>query len=229
MAYKYDFIEYMIMHKALKFGEFTTKSGRLSPYFINTGEFRTGSQIARLGEFYADCIVDQMEKGLISKDVNVIFGPAYKGIPLAVSTSIALCSKHGMDIGYCFNRKEAKDHGEGGNFVGAKLCDGDKVLILDDVITAGTAIREILPIVKAAADVTICGMLISVDRMERGQGELSAVAEITREFDIPVFPIVNVLEIIEMLKGREINGEIVFTNDNKEAMDAYLEQYGATK
>lgn len=229
MTYKSDFIEYMILQSALKFGEFQTKSGRLSPYFINTGEFRTGSQIARLGEFYADCIVDQMEKGLIPKDINIIFGPSYKGIPLAVSAAIALSSKYGIDIGYCFNRKEAKDHGEGGNFVGAKLKDGDKVLILDDVITAGTAIREVLPIVKAAADVTICGMIISVDRMERGQGELSAVSEVTKEFGISVFPIVNVIEIIEVLEGREINGEIILSPERKEAMDAYLEQYGASK
>ena len=228
MAYKSDFIEYMIKQKALKFGEFTTKSGRQSPYFINTGEFRTGSQISRLGDFYADCIVDQMDNGRIPKDINVLFGPAYKGIPLAVSTSIALSSKHGVDIGYCFNRKEAKDHGEGGNFVGAKLTDGDKLLILDDVITAGTAIREVLPIVKAAADVNICGMFISVDRMERGQGELSAVAEVTKEFEIPVFPIVNVLEIIEILEGREISGEVVLSPERKGAMNAYLEQYGAT-
>jgi orotate phosphoribosyltransferase len=213
--YKKDFIAYMAEAGVLKFGEFTTKSGRQSPYFINTGLFNKGGQIAKLGEFYAACIMANIENGSISKDVSVIFGPAYKGIPLSVATSIAL-AKQGLDIGYCFNRKEAKDHGEGGSLVGAGLKDGDKVLVIDDVITAGTAIREVLPVIAGAADVQIAGLVISVDRMEVGKGDKSAVEEVEEDLGVPVFPIVTVRDIIGSVEG-----------ENRVRIEAYLEKYGS--
>jgi orotate phosphoribosyltransferase len=220
--YKLQFIEFLSDIGALKFGEFTTKSGRLSPYFINTGEFRTGSQIGRLGEFYAFCIRSHISSGEIPADIDMLFGPAYKGIPLAVSASIALSNfaepedSGYRDIGYCFNRKEEKDHGEGGSFVGSKITDGCKVLLLDDVITAGTAAREIIPLVRSAAkDVQICGMIISVDRMERGTGALSAAAELEKEQGIRVFPIVNIKEIMATQD-----------TETQTAIEEYLEKYG---
>jgi orotate phosphoribosyltransferase len=194
--YKQQFIREMMECGALKFGDFTTKSGRQSPYFINTGAFNTGSRIDRLSACYAACIVEQMESGKLPKDLDVLFGPAYKGIPLAATVAVALSRTYGIDLGYVFNRKEAKDHGEGGALVGKKLADGDRVLILDDVITAGTAIRETMPVVRAAADVSIVGLVISVDRMERGQGENTAVEEVRRDLSIDVFPLVTIKDIL---------------------------------
>jgi orotate phosphoribosyltransferase len=217
MTYKEAIIEYMIKINALKFGEFITKSGRLSPYFINTGTFSTGEDIAALGGFYADCIAEHMAAGEIAQDANVIFGPAYKGIPLAVATAIALAEKHGKNLGYCFDRKQEKDHGEGGNLVGSGLKDGDKVIIIDDVITAGTAIRQTLPKLKAAANITIEAMIISVDRMERGQGEKSAVEEVQEDLGIKVYPIITAKDILEKTADKE----------TKEKIEAYLNQYGA--
>lgn len=195
MSYKKEFIEFMLHAGALTFGDFTTKSGRKTSYFINTGSYKTGSQIEKLGEFYAKCIFENMEAGKISKDINCLFGPAYKGIPLVITTAIALSRNYNMDLNYCFNRKEVKDHGEGGSMVGYKLQDGDKILMIEDVITAGTAVRECLPTLKAAAEVEIEGLIISVDRMEKGTGELTATEEIEKEFGIKTFPIVNVEEI----------------------------------
>jgi orotate phosphoribosyltransferase len=227
MDYKKDFVAFLIRSEALLFGEFTLKSGRISPYLVNTGKFDTGGKIGTLGGYYASCIVDLMDKGLIPKDIDVVFGPAYKGIPLAVATSIALSEKFDLDVGYSFNRKEDKDHGEGGNLVGRKLKDGDKVLILDDVITAGTAIREVLPIVKNAADIEIVGMVFSVDRMERGRSEKSAVAEVREHLGVGVFPIVTVLDIVDSLEG---GAATVATGSQREtiaAMRTYLEAYGA--
>ena len=194
--YKTLFIADMIEAGALKFGDFITKSGRPSPYFINTGEFNTGSRIGRLGQFYAACIADNMERGKIPKDISLLFGPAYKGIPLALAAAAALADRHGIDPGYCFNRKEAKDHGEGGSLVGRRPQDGDKVLILDDVITAGTAIRETLPLIAAAAQVKVAGMIISVDRMEKGQGVGTAVEEVRQDLGVEVFPIITVKDIL---------------------------------
>jgi orotate phosphoribosyltransferase len=215
--YKKEFVAYMREVGVLRFGDFVTKSGRQSPYFVNTGLFNKGSQIAKLGEFYAACIVEKMEEGSIPKDVNVIFGPAYKGIPLSVVTSVAL-SQRGVDVGYCFNRKEAKDHGEGGALVGVGLHDGDKVIIIDDVITAGTALREVLPVIVAAADVKIAGLVISVDRMEIGTGKRSAVDEVREDLGVPVFPIVTVQDIIESVEG-----------DERARIEAYLEKYGGAR
>ncbi|HAN44466.1 MAG TPA: orotate phosphoribosyltransferase, partial [Ruminococcaceae bacterium] len=192
MSYKQSFIEFMVKSGVLTFGDFTAKSGRKTPYFINTGNYKTGYQAAKLGEFYADCI----KANLNDNDYDALFGPAYKGIPLSVATAIALNNKYGTDKNYCFNRKEAKDHGEGGSMVGYKLKDGDKVIIIEDVITAGTAVRECVPLLKAAANVEIAGMIISVDRMERGQGEKSAVQEVKEQFGISTYPLVTVRDII---------------------------------
>ncbi len=200
MNYKKEFIKFMCNSKVLTFGDFTLKSGRKAPYFINTGNYKTGEQISRLGEFYARCI----EENKIETDV--LFGPAYKGIPLCVSAAAALYSKSGKNLNYCFNRKEAKDHGEGGVIVGHKLKDNDKVLIIEDVITAGTAIREVLPILKAAADVSVSGVIISVDRMEKGKSDKSAVQEVYDEFGIKVYPIVTVEDIIGCIKDGTIDG-----------------------
>lgn len=195
MNYKREFIDFMLSAGALTFGDFTTKSGRKTSYFINTGSYKTGSQIEKLGEFYAKCIFENMEAGKISKDITCLFGPAYKGIPLVITTSMALFKNYNIDLNYCFNRKEAKDHGEGGSMVGYKLQNGDKVLMIEDVITAGTAVRECLPVLMSAAAVEIEGLIISVDRMEKGTGDLTATEEIEKEFGIKTFSIVNVEEI----------------------------------
>lgn len=220
MSYKTDFIEFMVRSGVLRFGDFTTKSGRKSPYFVNTGNYKTGAQMSKLGKYYAECL-----KSNVGKDFDVLFGPAYKGIPLATVTACSLFNEYGIDKPYCFNRKEAKDHGEGGNMVGAKLSDGDRVVIIEDVITAGTAVRETLPQLKAAADVKVEHMIISVDRMERGQSGTTAIKEIGAEFGIKVHPIVTVRDIIEHLHNRPIDGEIVLTNEIKERMEEYLAKY----
>ncbi|WP_044974952.1 orotate phosphoribosyltransferase [Ruminococcus sp. HUN007] len=210
MSYKNDFIKFMTECGVLTFGDFTLKSGRKAPYFVNTGNYKTGKQLAKLGEFYAECIKDHG----ISPDT--LFGPAYKGIPLAVSCSVALFNKYGMDVNYCFDRKEAKDHGEGGVIVGKQLTDGEKVVIIEDVITAGTAIRQVIPVLKNAADVKIEAMVISVDRMEKGkEGDLSAVQEVKRDFGIEVFSIVTIEDIIKAIEDGVIKG--------KEYLDKMLE------
>ena len=201
MTYKEQFIKFMTECGVLTFGDFTIKSGRKAPYFINTGNYNTGRQLAKLGEFYAECIKEN------NIEVETLFGPAYKGIPLAVACASALYNKYDTEVYYCFDRKEAKDHGEGGVIVGKKLADKEKVVIIEDVITAGTAIRQVLPVLKAAADVDITGMVISVDRMEKGQGELSAVQEVYKEFGIKIYPIVTVQDIIDAIKNGVIEGQ----------------------
>ena len=209
MTYKEQFIKFMTECGVLTFGDFTLKSGRKAPYFINTGNYNTGRQLAKLGEFYAECIKEN------NIEVETLFGPAYKGIPLAVACAAALYNKYYTDVNYCFDRKEAKDHGEGGVIVRKKLADKEKVVIIEDVITAGTAIRQVLPVLKAAADVDITGMVISVDRMEKGQGELSAVQEVYKEFGIKIYPIVTVQDIIDAISNGVIEG--------KEYLDKMLE------
>ncbi len=221
MNYKQEFIKFMVRSGVLTFGDFTAKSGRKTPYFINTGNYKTGAQAARLGEFYAQCLTEN-----IPGKVDALFGPAYKGIPLSVATAIALANNHGRDVNYCFNRKEAKDHGEGGVMVGYKLQDGDKVVIIEDVITAGTAMRESLPILAAAAKVEVVGVIISVDRTEKGKGEKSAIQEIRDEFGIPVYSIVTAREIIDNLYNVEVDGKVYIDDVMKGKMEAYLEQYG---
>ncbi len=215
MSYKKDFVKFMWEAGVLTFGEFTLKSGRKAPYFINTGNYKTGEHIAKLGEFYAKCI---KENGI---HADVFFGPAYKGIPLAVTAAISNYKENGENVNYCFNRKEAKDHGEGGVMVGHKLQDGDKVLIIEDVITAGTAIRESLPILKAAADVDVCGVVISVDRMEKNKSDRSAVQEVFDEFGIKVYPIVTINDIIESIEDGTIPGK-----EYLPAMKEYRKVYG---
>lgn len=220
MSYKTEFIEFMVRSGVLRFGEFTTKSGRQSPYFVNTGNYKTGSQLSKLGKYYAECLKENVGDGY-----DVLFGPAYKGIPLAVVTASAMYTEYGIDKPYCFNRKEAKDHGEGGNMVGAKLSDGDRVVIIEDVITAGTAVRETLPQLKAAADVKVEHMIISVDRMERGQSGTTAIKEIGAEFGIKVHPIVTVRDIIEHLYNRELDGKVILDDEIRARMEKYLETY----
>ncbi len=222
MAYKQEFIEFMVKAGVLTFGDFITKSGRKTPYFINTGNYRTGAQAAKLGEFYADCIAEN-----IVGRIDALFGPAYKGIPLSVACAIALFNKYGRDVGYCFNRKEAKDHGEGGSMVAYKLKDGDRILIIEDVITAGTAVRECIPVLKSAVDIEIAGLVISVDRMERGSGGLSAIEEIKREFGIKTYPIVTVREIIGYLHNRQIDGRVYVDDAVRSRIEEYLKTYGA--
>ena len=223
--YKQDFIKFMVRSGVLTFGDFTTKSGRKTPYFVNTGNYKTGEQAARLGEFYAQCIEENIARGNIGGNIAALFGPAYKGIPLAVAASVALFTKHGRNVNYCFNRKEAKDHGEGGSMVGYKLQDGDHVLITEDVITAGTAVRECLPVLTAAADVRVDGLIVSVDRMERGQGDKTAIQEIEAEFGIKTFPIVTVREIIEAIHNVEIDGKVVIDDAVCARMEDYLARY----
>ena len=219
MDYKLEFIAFMARAGALTFGDFTTKSGRKTPYFVNTGKYSSGGQIAQLGNFYAECILANV------KDCEniVLFGPAYKGISLAVATAIAL-SQRGVNISYCFNRKEAKDHGEGGDLVGHKLARGDRVLIIEDVITAGTAVREVLPILQSAGAV-IEGLVISVDRMERGTGTRTAIQQIWDEHSIPTFPIVNVRDILATLHCKPVDGKVLINDEIAARMKAYMSEY----
>jgi orotate phosphoribosyltransferase len=211
--YQRDFIQLAIEHQALCFGEFTLKSGRTSPYFFNAGKFQTGAALAALGRFYADAIV---AAGL---DYDVVFGPAYKGIPLAATTAVALADGHQQDKPYCFNRKEAKDHGEGGNLVGAPL--QGKILIIDDVITAGTAVREVMDIIKGAG-AEPAAVVIGLNRQEKGQGELSAIQEVEKDYGIPVVSIVNLDDIIAYLGEQEGQETMVA------AISDYRQQYGVS-
>ena len=211
--YKREFIDFMIEAGVLTFGDFVTKSGRNTPYFVQTGKYRTGAQIRRLGEFYADAIEANFD------GFDVLFGPAYKGIPLAVETASALAAR-GADVGFMFNRKEAKDHGEGGVLVGHVPQPGDRVLIIEDVTTAGTSIRETVPILRAAADIELAGLIVSVDRMERGTGDKAALAQVGEEFAMPTHAIVTVEEIIE---HADLSEELT------ERMGAYLDEYGAVR
>lgn len=218
--YKEEFIAFMVDCGVLTFGDFTTKSGRKTPFFINTGNYKTGAQMSRLGGFYAAAIKDRFE------DVDVLFGPAYKGIPLVVTASIALADKHGKDVAFCFNRKEAKDHGEGGSLVGKKLVDNDRVLIVEDVTTAGTSIRETVPILQAAAQVQLAGLIVSVDRMERGTEPQSALQEVSEAFDMKTAAIVTLDEIVTFLYNRDINGKVILDDEIKARIDDYRAQYG---
>ncbi len=220
--YQSEFIGFLLETGALTFGDFTTKSGRKTPFFLNTGLYRTGSQLERLGEFYAAAIQAQL-----GMNFDVIFGPAYKGIPIVVTTAQAL-SRHAHDVAFCFDRKEVKDHGEGGMLVGHKLKDGDRVLIVEDVTTAGTSIRETVPKLKAAANVTLAGLIVSVDRQEKGQGERAALTELASEFDMPTFPIVNLDQILIYLKDHQGEENVPELSDDLWGrIHAYREKYGA--
>ena len=210
-AYQRDFIRFAIDRGVLRFGEFTLKSGRTSPYFFNAGLFNTGSALAQLGRFYAAAIVDS---GI---SFDVLFGPAYKGIPLAATTAVALAEHHDRDLPWCFNRKEAKAHGEGGSLVGSPL-EGD-ILIIDDVITAGTAIREVMQIIQAQG-AKAAGVMIALNRQERGKGELSAIQEVERDFGIPVISIVSLNQVLQFLAEDETLKQYL------PAVEAYRAQYG---
>ncbi|MEZ8141229.1 orotate phosphoribosyltransferase [Enterovibrio norvegicus FF-33] len=210
-AYQRQFIEFALEKQVLKFGEFTLKSGRKSPYFFNAGLFNTGRDLARLGRFYAEALVDA------NIDYDLLFGPAYKGIPIATTTAVALAEHHDVDTPYCFNRKEAKNHGEGGNLVGSAL-EG-RVMLVDDVITAGTAIRESMEIIQAnGAD--LAGVLVAIDRQERGNGELSAIQEVERDFGCKVVSIVSLGDLVTYLEEQGTNPEQL------DSVKAYRAEYG---
>ncbi|MCL2856145.1 MAG: orotate phosphoribosyltransferase [Oscillospiraceae bacterium] len=221
MDYKSEFIAFMARAGALTFGDFVTKSGRNTPYFVNTGKYSQGEQIAQLGSFYAECIMDNVK--IVPGEKIVLFGPAYKGITLAVATAIALAGR-GINVSYSFNRKEVKDHGEGGSLVGHKLVKGDRVLIIEDVITAGTAVREVLPILRGA-EVEIAGLVISVDRMERGTGTRTAIQEVWEEHKIPTFPIVTVRDILACLHNSPLDGKVLIDDEVAVRMKAYMSEY----
>jgi len=219
--YKQEFIEFMIDCEVLKFGDFTTKSGRKTPFFVNTGFYRTGNQLSKLGEYYAKAIEEKF--GL---DFDILFGPAYKGIPLAVATAMAISNLYDKEVGYCSNRKEIKDHGDGGILLGSPIKDGDKVVIIEDVTTAGTSISETLPIIKAQGKAIPLGLVVSVDRMERGKGSKSALAEIKETYGLETTAIVTMAEVIRHLHNRPYKGKVVIDDSLKSAIDAYYEKYG---
>ena len=220
--YKEEFIHFMIDCEVLKFGDFTTKSGRKTPFFINTGFYRTGGQLKKLGEYYAKAIADTF-----GTDFSVLFGPAYKGIPLSVATTIALAENHSVEIRYCADRKEVKDHGEGGGLLGGPIGDGDRVIIIEDVTTAGTSIRETYPVIKACGDVEILGLMVSVDRMERGSGEKAALTEIAEDFNMKTAAIVTMADVVECLYNKPYNGTVYIDDEKKARIDAYYKEYGA--
>jgi orotate phosphoribosyltransferase len=220
--YKKEFIEFMVDCGVLKFGDFTTKSGRKTPFFINVGFYRTGSQLRKLGEYYSKAIKERF--GL---DFDILFGPAYKGIPLSVAASMAISEFYGKEIGYCSNRKEVKDHGDKGILLGSPIKDKDRIIIIEDVTTAGTSIGETMPILKAQGDVDVIGLVVSVDRMEKGQGNKSALAEIEDTYGIKTTAIVTMEEVVEHLYNKPYNGNIVIDDTLKTAIDMYYKQYGA--
>lgn len=220
--YKQEFIEFMVESNVLKFGEFTLKSGRKSPFFMNAGAYVTGTQLHRLGEYYAKAIHDNY--GL---DFDVLFGPAYKGIPLSVATTMAISELYGKDIRYCSNRKEMKDHGDTGILLGSSLKDGDKVVIIEDVTTSGKSIEETFPILKAQGDIEIKGLMVSLNRMEVGKGgKKCALDEITELYGFSAKAIVTMDEVVEYLYNRQCQGRIIIDDTLKRAIDAYYKTYG---
>lgn len=220
--YKTAFIDFMVRAGVLSFGDFLTKSGRPTPYFVNTGRYRTGTQLALLGRFYASAIVEH-----VGTDFDLVFGPAYKGIPIATATAIALSDHHRLEVGLCFNRKEAKDHGEGGHLIGQIPEDGDRVLIVEDVTTAGTSVHESVRLLEEVARVKLAGLVVSVDRMERGTGEQSALSELATRYSMPTFAVVTIDEVMSALRGRAIDGRVLLTEELHEKMVAYRREYGA--
>ena len=220
--YKKEFIEFMVDSNVLKFGEFTLKSGRKSPFFMNAGAYVTGSQLRKLGQFYAKAIHDNY-----GTDFDVLFGPAYKGIPLAVATTIAFSELYGRDIKYCSNRKEIKDHGDVGILLGSDLNDGDKVVIIEDVTTSGKSIEETFPILKSQANVDVVRLMVSLNRQERGKTQQNALAEIREVYGIETGAIVTMEEVVEYLYNKPYNGRVLIDDKMKEAIDAYYAQYGA--
>lgn len=221
--YKQEFIEFMVDSQVLKFGDFTLKSGRKSPFFMNAGAYVTGAQLRKLGEYYAKAIHDHY--GL---DFDVLFGPAYKGIPLSVATTMAISELYGKEVRYCSNRKEVKDHGDTGILLGSKLKDGDRVVIIEDVTTSGKSIEETFPIIKAQADVEIKGLMVSLNRMERGlESTKSALQEIKEKYGFETNAIVTMEEVVTCLYNKPYQGNIYIDDTLKASIDAYYEQYGA--
>ena len=219
--YKKEFIEFMIESNVLTFGDFTTKSGRKTPFFINTGNYKTGEQLRKLGEFYAKAIYEHF-----NKDFDVLFGPAYKGIPLSVATTIALSNLYEINVSYCSNRKEIKDHGDTGILLGEKLKAGHRVVIIEDVTTAGTSIYETMPIIKAQGDIDVIGLIISVDRMERGKGDKAASYELKEAFGLNTYAIVTMSEVVEYLYNREIHSKVIIDDEMKLRIEDYYKIYG---
>ena len=221
--YKEEFIEFMLESKVLRFGDFTLKSGRKSPFFMNAGAYVTGAQLKRLGEYYAKAIHDNF-----GDDFDVLFGPAYKGIPLSVATCIAYSELYGKEIRYCSNRKEIKDHGDVGILLGSKMADGDRVVIIEDVTTSGKSIEETFPIIKAQGNVEIKGLMVSLNRMEKGiDTEKSALDDIKDKYGIEARAIVSMADVVEKLYNKPYQGEVIIDDTLKAAIDAYYEQYGA--
>ncbi len=221
-AYKQEFIEFMVDCQALKFGDFTLKSGRKSPFFMNAGAYVTGSQLKKLGEYYAKAI-----HSVYGDDFDVLFGPAYKGIPIGVVTAVAYSELYGKEVRYCSDRKEEKDHGaDKGSFLGSNLKDGDRVIMIEDVTTSGKSMEETVPKVKGAADVTIKGLMVSLNRMEKGTGDKSALDEIKEKYGFDAHAIVNMAEVVEHLHNNPYKGQVIIDETLKAAIDAYYEQYG---
>jgi len=219
--YKEEFIEFMIDCDVLKFGDFITKSGRKTPFFINTGSFKTGSQLKKLGEYYAKAIKENF-----GTDFEVLFGPAYKGIPLSVSACISMSDMYGADIKYCSNRKEIKDHGDKGILLGGPVNDKDRVVIIEDVTTAGTSVEETMPILNAQGSVNVLGLIVSVDRCEKGRGEESALKEISKKYNIKTASIVSMREVINYLYNKPCNARIMIDDKLKGLIDDYYKIYG---
>lgn len=222
MDRKSELIELMVRAGVLTFGDFTTKSGRKTPYFVNTGNFRTGAQMAALGDLYARTIYEDF-----GTDFDALYGPAYKGIPLAAAAAASLYRLYGVDKPYFFNRKEAKDHGEGGSLIGYKPKNGDRIVIVEDVVTAGTAVRESAELLGSIADLKLAALIVSIDRRERGQGSKAALDELEDEFGLKVCPIATVYDVIDKLHGREVDGRVLIDDTMKSKMEAYLAEYGA--
>ena len=220
-SYKQEFIEFMLDSKVLKFGEFTLKSGRISPFFMNAGLYVTGSQLTKLGEYYAKAIHDKY-----GEDFDVLFGPAYKGIPLSVATTMAFYKLYGKEIRYCSNRKEEKDHGDAGILLGSPIKDGDRVVVIEDVTTSGKSMEETIPIVRAQGDVEIVGLMVSLNRMERGKGDKSALDEIKDLYGFETNAIVTMKEVVEYLYNKPYKVEIIIDDARKAQIDAYYAQYG---
>jgi orotate phosphoribosyltransferase len=218
---KRELLDLMLRSSVLQFGDFTGKSGRRMPYFINAGRYRSGAQMETLSKLYAQTITTHF-----GVDFDVLFGPAYRGIPLAVATAMALHRHHGRDVGFCFNRKEAKDHGEGGVLVGHTLRDGDRVVIVEDVTTAGTSIHQSVRLLQAAAKVEIVGLVVAVDRRERGTGELGALEELAQTYGMRTFSLLTIDEIMDDLRGRAVDGRVVLDEETHARLSAYRAQYG---
>ncbi|MEJ5285159.1 MAG: orotate phosphoribosyltransferase [Brevinematales bacterium] len=219
---KEEFIKFLVESNVLKFGDFITKSGRKTPFFINTGSYVSGSQMSKLGGFYAESI-----KANFGEDWDVLYGPAYKGIPLSAITIAKLYELYRMDKKFCFNRKEIKDHGEGGKIIGHIPQDNEKIIIIEDVITAGTSVRESVELLKEIANVKIIGLIVSVDRMEKGKGNKSALKEVSEEFGIKTASIVNIEEIVEFLYNKDVNGKVYIDDDMLKKIKDYRSLYGA--